>query len=128
MRRRTSGTGVQRQLVLPVPSIILAGSPCILVPFLSHSGSIAGDVEFQDDRMVDHAVDGRRSGHWVGEDVLPLGEDQVGRDAQGAAFVAFGDEGEEHLRFLGTLGQVAQVVQQQEVVVVEPLKHGRNVT
>ena len=27
MRRRTSGTGVQRQLVLPVPSIILAGSP-----------------------------------------------------------------------------------------------------
>ena len=26
------------------------------------------------------------------------------------------------------LGQVPQVVQQQEVVVVEPLKHGRNVT
>ena len=44
--------------------------------------------------LVDHPVDGRRRGHWVGEDVLPLGEDQVGRDAQGPAFVAFGDERE----------------------------------
>ena len=70
----------------------------------------------------------RRRGHWVGEDVLPLGEDQVGRDAQGPAFVAFGDEREEHLGLLCPLGQVPQAVQQQEVVVVEPLKHGRNVT
>ena len=54
-----------------------------------------------------------------GEDVLPLGEDQVGRDAQGPAFVAFGDECEEHLGLFGPLGQVPQVVQQQEVVVVE---------
>ena len=69
--------------------------------------------------MVDHPVDGRRSGHGVSEDMLSLGEDQIGGDAQGPAFVAFGDEGEEHLRFLSTLGQVAQVVQQQEVVVVE---------
>ena len=110
-----------RQLFLPV-------HPLFLVPFLSHSGSIAGDVEFQDDRVVDHPVDGRRSGHWVGEDVLPLGEDQVGRDAQGPALVAFGDEREEHLGLLCPLGQVPQAVQQQEVVVVEPLKHGRNVT
>ena len=28
-------------------------------------------------RVVDHPVDGRSRGHWVGEDVLPLGEDQV---------------------------------------------------
>ena len=49
----------------------------------------------------------------------PLGEDQVGRDAQGPAFVAFGDERKEHLGLLGPLGQVPQVVQQQEVVVVE---------
>ena len=67
---------------------------------------------------MDHPVDGRRRGHGVGEDVLPLGEDQVGRDAQGPALVAFGDEREEHLGLLGPLGQVPQVVQQQEVVVV----------
>ena len=101
-----------RRLFLPVHLLFL-------VPFLSHSGSIAGDVEFQDDRVVDHPVDGRRGCHWVGEDVLPLGEDQIRGDAEGAPFVAFGDEREEHLGLLCTLGQVSQVVQQQEVVVVE---------
>ena len=40
-------------------------------------------------------------------------------DAHGPSFVAFGDEREEDLGLLGTLGQADQVVQQQEVVVVE---------
>ena len=44
--------------------------------------------------MVDHPVDGRRSGNGVGEDMLPLGEDQAGRGAEGATLVAFGDERE----------------------------------
>ena len=100
--------------------LFLPGSPpCFWTALLGHSGAVAGDVEFQDDRVVDHPVDGRRCGHRVGEDVLPLGEDHVGRDAQGPAFVAFGDEREEHLGLFGPLGQVPQVVQQQEVVVVE---------
>ena len=90
-----------------------------LTPLLSDSSAVAWDVEFKDDRVVDHPVDGRRSDHGVGKDMLPLGEYQVGRDAQGATLVAFGDEREEHLGFLGTLGQVAQVVQHQEVVDVE---------
>ena len=75
-----------------------------------------------------HPVDGRRSGHGVSKDVLPLGEDQVGGDAEGATLVAFGDEREEHLRFLSTLGQVAQVIQQQSPQdgVVDPfLAEGR---
>ena len=74
-----------RRLFLPVHLLFLT-------TLLGHSGAVAGDVEFQDDRVVDHPVDGRGCGHWVGEDVLPLGEDQVGRDAQGPAFVALGDE------------------------------------
>ena len=101
-----------RRLFLPVHLLFLTA-------LLGHSSAVAGDVEFKDDRVVDHPVDGRSRGHWVGEDVLPLGEDQVGRDAQGPAFVAFGDECEEHLGLFGPLGQVPQVVQQQEVVVVE---------
>ena len=63
-----------RQLLLPVHLLILSS-------LLGRSGPVAGDVEFQDDRVVDHTVDGRSGGHGVGEDVLPLGEDQVGRDA-----------------------------------------------
>ena len=101
-----------RRLFLPVHLLFPT-------PLLGHSGAVAGHVEFQDDRVVDHPVDGRGRGHGVGEDVFPLGEDQVGRDAHGPAFVAFGDEREEHLGLLRALGQVSQVVQQQEVVVVE---------
>ena len=67
-----------------------------------------------------HPVNRRGGGHWVGEDALPLREDQVRRDAQGPALVAFGDEGEEDLGLLGALGQVAQVVQEQEVEAVQP--------
>ena len=74
-----------RQLFLPV-------HPLFLTALLGHSGAVAGDVEFKDDRVVDHPVDGRSRGHRVGEDVLSLGEDQVGRDAQGSALVAFDDE------------------------------------
>ena len=70
--------------------------------------------------MVDHPVDGRGGGHGVGEDALPLREDQVGGDAQRSSFVAFGDEGEKDLRLLGPLGQIAQVVQEQEVTIVQP--------
>ena len=101
-----------RLLFLPVHLLLIA-------PLLSHSGSIAGDIEFQDDRVMHDGVDGRSSSHWVGEDMLPLGEDQVGGDAQRMPFVAFRDEGEEHLRLLGPLGQASQVIEEQEVVAVE---------
>ena len=47
-----------RQLFLPVHHLFLTTLP-------SHSGSIAGDVEFQDYRVVDHPVDGRCGCHWV---------------------------------------------------------------
>ena len=70
--------------------------------------------------MVDHPVNRRGGGHGVGEDALPLREDQIGGDAQRSSFVAFGDEGEKDLGLLGALGQVAQVVQEQEVEVVQP--------
>ena len=64
-----------RQLFLPVQLLLLTA-------LLGHAGAVAGHVEFQDDRVVDDPVDGRGGGHGIGEDALPLGEDQVGGDAQ----------------------------------------------
>ena len=61
---------VWRQLFLPVHLLGLA-------PLLGRVGPVAGDVKLQDDGMMDHPVDGRGGGHGVGEDALPLGEDQV---------------------------------------------------
>ena len=67
-----------RQPVLPVhlPACSsLAALLCCISP-------VAGDVRLQDDRVEHDPVDGRGGGHGVGEDALPLAEDQVGRDAQ----------------------------------------------
>ena len=61
-----------RQLVLPVHLQFLT-------PLLSCIVTVSGYVELQDDRVVDHPVDGRSGGHGVGEDPLPLREDQVWR-------------------------------------------------
>ena len=54
--------------------------------------------------MVHYLVGRRRGGHGVGEDAFPLGEDQVGGDAQRPAFVTLGDEGEEDLALFVALG------------------------
>ncbi len=104
-----------RPLFLPV-HLLGRGSLAALLCCIS---PVAGDVKLQDDGVVDDPVDGRGGGHGVGEDAFPLGEDQVGRDAQRPAFVAFGDEGEEDLGLLVALGQVAEIVQEQEVEVVQ---------
>ena len=62
-----------RRLFLPVHLLLLT-------PLLSDTCPVAGDVEFQDDRVMHEAVYGRGSSHGVGEYVLPLGEDQVRGD------------------------------------------------
>ena len=67
-----------------------------------------------------HASVYRRSRrHGVGEDLLPLTEDQVGRDAQGATLVALGYQGEQRLGLISALRQVAQVVYGQQIEVVQ---------
>ena len=58
-------------------SIVLPVHLLGLAPLLGCIGAVAGDVKFQDDRVMDHPVDGRGGGHGVGKDVLPLREDQV---------------------------------------------------
>ncbi len=104
-----------RQLVLPVHLL----SRSSLTALLCCISPVAGDVKLQDDGVVHDPVDGRGGGHGVGEDAFPPGEDQVGRDAQRPPLVAFGDQGEEDLGLFVALGQVAQVVQEQEVEVVQ---------
>ena len=59
-----------RQSVLPVHLLGLA-------PLLGSVGPVAGDVKLQDDGVVHDPVNRRGGGHGVGEDALPLGEDQV---------------------------------------------------
>ena len=66
--------------------------------------------------MMHEPVDGGHSGHLVFEDLVPLGEDQIGTDHDAATFVAFGQEGEEHLHFLPVLLDVADIVEDDDFV------------
>lgn len=58
------------------------------LPVMRRTGPVAGHVELEYDRVMHDPVYrcGRR--HRIGEHLLPLREDEVGGDAQRAAFVA----------------------------------------
>jgi hypothetical protein len=69
---------------------------------------------------VDEPVDQGGGDHGVAEDLAPLLEAAVGGDSDRAAFVAAGDEGEEQVGGLSLQGQVADLVDDEQVVALEP--------
>ena len=71
-------------------------------------GPEAGDIEFQQDRVMHQAIDRRGRRHLIAEDPIPVREDQIARDEDGASLVAFGEEREENLGLLGALLDVAR--------------------
>ena len=73
-------------------------------------GAKAGDVKLQQHRMVNEPIDRRRRRHLITKDPIPMRENQIAGDEDRAALVAFGEQREENLGFLGTLLDVADVV------------------
>src|SRR3954451_6167586 len=65
--------------------------------------------------LVGDAVDDGLGETGVGEDLGPFAEGQVGGDDQAAAFVAFGDDLEDELGSALGQGQVAQLIQADEL-------------
>jgi hypothetical protein len=59
---------------------------------------------------MDKAVDGRRSGYRVLENLVPLGKDQVGRYQNASALAPLGQECEEDLYFFTLLLHVSDVI------------------
>ena len=68
---------------------------------------------------MDHAVDRRGGGHGILEDPVPLGEDKIAGDENGAPLVPFSEEGEEHLHLVALLLDVAYVVHYYGVEAIE---------
>ena len=64
-----------------------------------------------------------RRDHGVLEDRFPLGERQIRGDQDAAAFVALGQEREEHVHLVPLLPDIADVIDDQGVVLREPLQH-----
>ena len=82
-------------------------------------GSIRRSREFQNGGVVHDAVDGGCRGHRVLEDAIPLGEHEVGRDENALSLVALAEEGEEDLHLVAVLLDVADVVEEHCVKLVE---------
>jgi len=61
--------------------------------------------------MVDQPINGGHGGHWILEDLVPFGKDEIGTDHEAAPFIALGQEGEEHLHFFAALLNVPDVVE-----------------
>ena len=83
--------------------------------FLGVLGSNAGSVKFENDGVMDDAVDSRGGGHGVFEDLVPFTEDQIAGDDHGASLVALSHESEEDFDFFGALLHVAKVVEDDDV-------------
>ena len=84
------------------------------------SGTKAGNVELQDDGVVDQPVDRGGGRHRILEDALPVAEHQVAGDQHRASFIALGNQGEEDLRLFGALFDVANIIEDQELERIEP--------
>ena len=73
---------------------------------------------------MDEAVDGGERHGGVGEDLSPFAERLVGGDQHGAPLVAGADELEQHAGLGLVLGDVGEVVEDQQVEAVEPADRG----
>jgi hypothetical protein len=74
--------------------------------------------------VVDEPVDQGGGDHRVAEDLAPLLEAAVARDDDRVAFVAAGDEREEQVGGLAFERQVADLVDDQQVVALQPAQLG----
>lgn len=68
---------------------------------------------------MNEAVDGCHGGHGILEDLVPLGEDQVGGDDDALSFVALGQELEKDFHFLAGLLDIADVIEDDGVKALE---------
>jgi hypothetical protein len=96
------------------------GSAGSLAALDGGAAPVALDVELEDGRVVDEPVDRGERHRGIGEDPVPFAEGLVGGDQDGAALVAGADQLEEPAGLGLVLGDVGEVVEDQQVVLVEP--------
>ena len=76
---------------------------------------------------MDQAIDRRGGGHLIAEDPIPVREDQIARDEDGSSLIAFGEEREQNLGLLGTLLDVADIIEDEDGEVIELAQGARQI-
>src|SRR5260370_34811528 len=69
--------------------------------------------------MMDEAIDGRERHGLVGEDFAPFAERLVGRYQHGSPLVTRGNQLEQHAGFGLILGDVSEVIENEQIVAIE---------
>src|SRR5712664_4818909 len=88
--------------------------------FEGGAAAVALDVHLEDRGVVDQAIDYSQRHRLVGEDLSPFAERLVGGDQQGSPLVSGTDELEQDAGFGLILGDIGEVVEDQQMVFVEP--------
>src|SRR6266436_4610790 len=83
------------------------------------AAAIALDIHLQDRGVMNEAIDGGERHSLVGEDFSPFAERLIGRDQHGSPLVSGGDQLEQYARFGLILGDVGDVVEDEQIVAVE---------
>ena len=86
--------------------------------------AVALDIHLEDGGVMDEAVDGGERHGGIGEDLAPFAEGLVGGDEHRAPLVAGADELEQHAGLGLVLGDVGEIVEDQQMEVVELVDGG----
>ena len=92
--------------------------------FEGGAAAVALDVHLEDGGVMDEAVDGGQRHRRVREDLAPLAERLVGGDQHGSPFVPGADELEQHAGLGLVLGDIGEIVEDQQVEAIEPVDGG----
>src|SRR5215211_5240471 len=84
------------------------------------AAAIALNVHLEDRGVMNKAIDDGEGHRLVWEDLAPLSERLVGGDQQGPPLVSGADQLEQDAGFGLILGDIGEVVEDQQVVFVEP--------
>ena len=95
------------------------GSAEAAFAFEGGTAAVALDVHLEDRGVVDQAIDDGQRHRLVGEDLSPFAERLVGGDEERSPFVAGADEFEKHAGFGLVLGDVGDVIEDQQMEFVE---------
>jgi len=66
--------------------------------------------------MMDQTINGRRRGHGVLEDALPLGKGQIAGNHHTAALIALSQQDKKHFHLLPVVLDIADVIDDQRIV------------
>lgn len=98
----------------------VGGRPAALA-FGFHGGSapVAFDIHLEDRCVMNKPID-RGEGHGgIRKDAVPFSKGLIGGDHDGAPLISCADEFEEHARFGLVLGDVGQIVEDEQIELVE---------